>query len=191
MKAKDVLKTLGITRNTLSTYVKKGIVQVKKLPNGYYDYNIDSVTFFNNIESNRIDVIYARVSTYKQRNDLRTQIEYIEKYCFANNISIENIFSDINSGIYMNRHDFNILINLVFEKKIRYIVISNKDRLTRLSFIMLSEIFKHFGTEIIVIEKKYETIEEELFDELISIMHYFSTKKYSNRRKYRKRYKVI
>ncbi len=43
MKSKEVLRLLKISRVTLTGYVKSGKVRVKKLPNGYYDYNEDDV----------------------------------------------------------------------------------------------------------------------------------------------------
>ena len=76
---------------------------------------------------------------------------------------------------------------MIFDYKIDTIFISNKDRLTRLSYITLKSIFNHFGTKIVVTNNNNKNHYGELFEELISIMHYFSTKEYSNR----KNYKVI
>ena len=43
MKAKEVMNILGISRITLYTYVKKGYIQVTKLPGGQYNYDSQSV----------------------------------------------------------------------------------------------------------------------------------------------------
>lgn len=43
MKAKEVLKTLNITRPTLSKYVKEGLITVDSVVNGQYNYNAESV----------------------------------------------------------------------------------------------------------------------------------------------------
>ena len=48
MKSYEVLKLLKISRPTLTSYVKSGKIAVTKLPNGYYDYHIDSVYKFLN-----------------------------------------------------------------------------------------------------------------------------------------------
>lgn len=48
MKSKEVLKLLRVTRQTLTKYVKEGYIKVKKLPNGYYDYDEQSVYQFLN-----------------------------------------------------------------------------------------------------------------------------------------------
>jgi hypothetical protein len=43
LKAKDVMSLLGISRQTLSTYVKQGLVKVDSTVNGKYRYNKESV----------------------------------------------------------------------------------------------------------------------------------------------------
>ena len=40
MKAKEVMDKLQIRRNTLSTWVKKGWIEVEILPSGRYRYKI-------------------------------------------------------------------------------------------------------------------------------------------------------
>jgi predicted site-specific integrase-resolvase len=93
MKAKDVLNILKISRITLYNYTKEGKIKVSKLSNGYYDYDEESIFKLINKDT-RINVIYARVSTYKQRNDLENQINQISSYCNNNNIIINKIYSD-------------------------------------------------------------------------------------------------
>ena len=70
MKAKDVLSLLRITRPTLTKYVKHGVIKVKTLPNGRYEYDEESVYNFLNKDVSRKTYIYARVSTAKQKKDL-------------------------------------------------------------------------------------------------------------------------
>lgn len=183
MKAKEVMKLLKICRSTLYNYTKGGIIKGTLLDNGYYDYDEKSV--FKMIKKDsRINVIYGRVSTYKQKNDLERQIDSIQIYCKNNNIHISNIYSDISSGIDLDRNNLNKLIDDVINLNIKNIYISHRDRLTRLSFRTLQELFSKFGTNIIIINNNSnESNDNEIFEELISLMHIFSTTMYSNRRK--------
>jgi putative resolvase len=182
MKSKEVLDLLEISRVTLWTYVKNGKIKATKRHNGFYDYDNKSVYELLN-SSVKKNVIYTRVSTYKQKKDLTRQIEKIKDYCSKNNINIDGLFSEVHSGIDMDRPEFTKLMNSVLKYEIDTIYITNKDRLTRLSFITLESIFNKFGTKIIVINKKESKDDNDIFEELISMMHYFSTKMYSNRRK--------
>ena len=183
MKAKEVMKLLKICRSTLYNYTKSGIIKGTLLDNGYYDYDEKSVFKIIKKDS-RINVIYGRVSTYKQKNDLDRQIDSIKIYCKNNSINISNIYSDISSGIVLDRNKLNKLIDDVINLNIKNIYISHRDRLTRLSFRTLQELFSKFGTNIIIINNNSnESNDNEIFEELISLMHIFSTTMYSNRRK--------
>jgi predicted site-specific integrase-resolvase len=185
MKSKEVLEILKVTRQTLCNYVKQGHIKVTKLGNGYYDYDKKSVYNFLNIDlpNDRSNVIYARVSTYKQKNDLDKQVSSVKNYCDKNNIKYSKIYKEIGSGIDFDRKIFQILLNDIINHKVNCIYITFKDRISRLSFLTLQNIFSYFGTTIVPI---YDDISNnnELIDELISIIHILSTKQYSNRRKY-------
>ena len=66
MKAKDVMNLLNISRSTLYLYHRDGKIKGKKLDNGYYDYDKQSILKLMKSDT-RNDVIYSRVSTYKQK----------------------------------------------------------------------------------------------------------------------------
>ena len=77
--------------------------------------------------SPRINVIYSRVSTYKQKNQLKTQITKITEYTNKNNINVSNTYSDIASGLSLDRKEFSILLDKIFNYEINSIIITNKD----------------------------------------------------------------
>jgi hypothetical protein len=184
MKAKEVLKILKICRQTLTNYVKSGKIKVTRIGNGYYDYNESSVYAFLNVIPDRVNIIYARVSTNKQKVDLSNQVSQLINYCNINNIKYNKVYQEIASGIDFDRDEFANIINDVISKKIANIYITHKDRLSRLSFLTLENMFKQFGTNIIVINDidNNKSLDDDLFEELLNIIHVFSTKMYSKRR---------
>jgi predicted site-specific integrase-resolvase len=184
MKAKEVLKILKICRQTLTNYVKSGKIKVTRIGNGYYDYNESSVYAFLNVIPDRVNIIYARVSTNKQKVDLSNQVSQLINYCNINNIKYNKVYQEIASGIDFDRDEFTNIINDVISKKIANIYITHKDRLSRLSFLTLENMFKQFGTNIIVINDidNNKSLDDDLFEELLNIIHVFSTKMYSKRR---------
>jgi putative resolvase len=185
MKAKEVLKILKITRPTLCKYVKEGKIKTFKNVNGQYTYDKNSVLTFVNQNIEPVNVIYCRVSTNKQKNDLENQKDLILNYCNNNGYKIDKIFKDIGSGMNFDRKDFQELLNLVTNYKIDKVFISYKDRLSRISFDMFNNLFKQFGCEIVIINNidDEKTVEKEIFSEIITIIHSFSMKMYSKRRK--------
>ena len=184
MKAAEVLKLLRIARNTLSIYVKEGRIKVNILPNGRYDYDDKSVYAFLNKNIPRKTVIYARVSTLKQKKDLENQIELLKNWCFQNGIILNEVYQDIASGIKLNREGLMTLIKEIINYRIKSLIISHKDRLSRIGFDMFKYLFQEFGTEIIVInELESVSTEQEIFQEIIALLHCYAMVMYSKRRK--------
>lgn len=184
--AKEAKNILKINATTLKSWKDKGILSYKKLSDKKILYDIDSVLNNSDINDNRLNVIYARVSNTKQHNDLLNQIELVKSYCITNGIKISKVYQDIASGMNENRKDFNILINDVISGKIKNIYISFKDRLTRFGFDYFKNLFQKYNVNIIILdelEESNKTFQDELTEDLISIIHNFSMKLYSNRRK--------
>lgn len=184
MKAKEVLSTLRISRGTLCNYVKQGLIKVTSLPHGRFDYDKESVYSIINV-GKRKTILYARVSTPKQKKDLENQIELLKQYCFSKGIQIDSVYQDIASGInFDKRKDFFKLLDLVIENKVERIVITYKDRLSRVGFELFSHLFKKFGCEIEVISEvgSSKLDSQEIFEEIISLLHCYSMKLYSKRK---------
>lgn len=185
MKARDVLNLLQISRPTLTKYVKEGIIKTHTLPNGQYDYDRESVYKLFNKGIDRKTYIYSRVSTPKQKPDLDNQISMLKQFCFTNGWSIGKVFSDVASGIsFEKRKDFFKLLDEVIEGKVERVVITYKDRLSRVGFELFYHLFNKYHTEIIVMsEVGNEKLDsEEIFEEIISLLHCYSMKLYSKRR---------
>lgn len=107
-------------------------------------------------------------------------------FCLSNGIQPDEIYKEIASGMNDNRKELNRLIDDVISEKIQTVYISFKDRLTRFGFDYLKNLFARYDTEIVVLdnfEESNKNFQEELTEDLISVIHYFSMKLYSDRRK--------
>lgn len=185
MKAKEVLSLLKISRPTLCKYVKNGLLKVNTLPNKQYDYKKDSVYNLFNGGIERKTYLYARVSTPKQKNDLDNQIELLKQFCFSNGYKVNNVFQDIASGIsFKNRNSFFQMLDDVIDGKVEKVIITYKDRLSRVGFELFYHLFKKYNCELVVISevgsKKLDS--EEIFEEIVSLLHCYSMKLYSKRK---------
>ena len=87
-----------------------------------------------------------------------------------------------------DRKGFQHLCEEVIRGNVELIIIENKDRLVRFGYAVFEGFFRYFGTKILVLSDNIQnkTYEQELSDDLISIIHYFSMKSYSHRRKLNK-----
>lgn len=186
MKAKEVLSVLRISRATLSKYVKEGLLKVRTLPNGFYDYDRESVLAFMNGGIERKIVCYARVSTHKQKQDLENQKTLIKQWCLTKGYTLSAVYADVASGLsFSDRKEMLKLVEEIKKGSIKTVIITYKDRLSRIGFEFFKILFESYGTEIEVIsEVGNEKLDsEEIFEEIVTLLHSYSMKLYSNRRK--------
>lgn len=180
VKSKELKKILGLSNQALYERRKKGQIKFKTVNKVYFYWLEENIE----TDKNRYNLIYCRVSNTKQKDDLDKQEQILKEYAISNGYKIDYIFKDIASGMNESRKNLNELIKLVIENKVNKIFISYKDRLTRFGYNYFEYIFKMFGTEIEVVNlTKEDDFQTELTQDLISIIHHFSMKMYSNRRK--------
>lgn len=181
MKYKEAQKLLRVNRATICKYVKLGKIKTIKGANGRLDYDADSIYKFIGVKT-RDNVIYARVSTKKQEKSLNTQLATLREYANKNGYKIDGEYKDIASGMHFDRGEFQALVYRVIKGEISRVFIMHKDRLSRISFDMWKELFLHFNCEIIVLNAE-EDDQKGIFEDIISMLHCFAMKMYSNRRK--------
>ena len=187
-KTGELAKMIGKHTRTVQSYCIRGDINSIIIPSGKRIISRDEVIRYlksSNLlyeDDNKIDLIYARVSTNKQKNrgDLDKQIEYITKEIITKNPKNLKIFSEVGSGLNDNRKELKKLLDIVMNNEVDRIFILYKDRLTRFGFNYLEQICNKFGTKIIVIsdEIQEKSIQEELAEDIISIIHSFSSKLY-------------
>lgn len=187
MKARQVKQILNVTQQTLRNYIAKGILHPIRVSKTHYEYDNNEVYSLvgKNKASDRLTLTYSRVSQPKQKDDLDRQKQRLYDFAASNGYQLSMQLSDIKSGMeFEKRKDFIKLIRLVCENRVKTVIVENKDRLVRFGFSLIKEMFKQHGTDIVVMsDTPNKTYEQELTDDLISIIHYYSMKSYSNRRK--------
>ena len=182
--AKEIRKIFGITTQTLYNWRVNKTIGFKQITPRKFIYDLDTTNMFSEQKNPRINIIYCRVSQVKQRNDMYKQKEILSEFANKNGYLVDKVFEEIASGMNENRVKFDELIGLVLDHKVNKVFVTYKDRLTRFGYIYFEKLFSKFDTEIIVLnDDKISSFEQELTEDLISIIHYFSMKMYSNRRK--------
>lgn len=185
MKAKEVLNILNIGHRTLGTYVKKGLLNPIKINTNHYEYDPEEVFAILGKKKERYNITYSRVSLPKQKNDLKTQTKRLYDFATSNGYLIKEQIEDVKSGMsFEDRKGFIKLLKKVTNYEVKNVIIEYKDRLVRFGFELVKILFEKYGTNIIIIsdDETNETYEQELTDDLLSIIHYYSMKSYSHRR---------
>lgn len=169
---------IGKTVQTLRNWDKKGVLKPHHVTDGgtrYYSQ--EQLNRFLGIKSkdkiNKKIIGYCRVSSHKQEDDLKRQIENVKTYMYARGYQFE-IISDIGSSINYNKKGLNQLIDMITNLEVDKIVILHKDRLARFGYELIENLCKKYGTIIEIIDNTQNTEEQELVEDLIQIVNIFS-----------------
>ncbi len=183
---KEASRLLGVSVRTIQRWDKEGKIRCVRTIGGKRRVPESEIKRILGIHEERRIVGYARVSSHTQKNDLERQVELIRKYAKERNWEIE-ILKDIGSGLKEDRRNFQKLLRMVINKEVSKVIVAYPDRLTRFGFKILEEFLKSYGTEIVVINREEKTPQEELVEDLITIISHFAGKLYGMRsHKYRK-----
>ena len=184
-KPKDFAELLGVSVKTLQRWDRDGILKANRTPTDRRYYTYDQYLQFKGIQTEndiRDTVIYARVSTRNQKDDLQNQVEFLKQFCNAKGIIVNQCVEDFGSGLNYNRKKWNKLLDEVMENKIKTIVISNKDRFVRFGYDWFEKFCEKFNTKIIIVNNETLSPNEELVQDIISILHVFSCRLYGLRK---------
>jgi len=182
LRPKEVCERLGISYTTLREYVKRGYIKPVLTPGGKWRFREEDVErLIGGVVKQRRVILYARVSSNSQRDDLEGQVKVLEDWARQNNIVDYEVVTDIGSGLNEDRGGFEKLLRLAVERKISKIVIAYPDRLTRFGFKTIEELLRPFGVEIVVLSHEDKDPREELVEDLITITSHFAGKLYGMR----------
>lgn len=184
VKAKLAREKLGVSDQTLRKWGDEGIIDTIRIGDkGCRLYNIDKVVEHIPIQqSSRRKILYCRVSSYKQKEDLQRQIKYLkEKY------PNHEVIEEIASGINFKRKGLKSILDSSIKGMVEEVVVAHRDRLCRIAFEHFSWLFSYLGVNLVVDGKEDCISETDLANDLFEIIHVFSCRHYGARRKYTSR----
>ena len=178
----QMAEKLNVSVITLQRWDREGRLKAFRTPTNrrYYTQEQLDNLLGENCQDKKLVIGYARVSSNNQKDDLKNQKDFI-----LSKIKCDELYSDIGSGLNYKRKNFNKILDLVSENKIDKIVITHKDRFIRFGFEWFENYCQKFGTKIIILNTEEKSYQQELVEDLISIIHVFSCRIYGLR-KYKK-----
>ena len=181
---KEATKILGIHYHTLYKLAKNKEIEIVKIGKRQI-YNVNKYLQskkITNINQVKRKICYCRVSSSKQKEDLKRQIEVMKKL-----YPTFELISDIGSGLNLNRIGLKTIIDYAIKGEIEILVIAYKDRLARFGYDLIERLIKDYSNGEIKIENQNEekTPIEELTKDIVSIMNVYVAKM-NGLRKYKK-----
>ncbi|HDR4422959.1 TPA: IS607 family transposase [Bacillus cereus] len=125
--------------------------------------------------------MYTRVSNPGQKDDLENQVEFLKTFANARGMIVDEVIKDIGSGLNYNRKQWNKLIDSCMERNISTIIIAHKDRFVRFGYDWFEEFLRKMGVGIMIVNNEKLSPQEELVQDLISIIYVFSCRIYGLR----------
>ena len=180
MRIGEAAKRLHVTTQTVRTYIKQGKLECDYTPNGQRIINERQLNdFLGTIPNDTRDTAcYIRSSAGRQQ-ELDSQLNKI-KTRYPERI---RIYKDKASGLNENRPGLNRLIKDIKQGKIKAVIITNKDRLTRFGYAYLEQLFQAYDCDITILDtqESHEDLNQELMRDFMSLIASFSGKFYQLR----------
>ena len=158
-------KTLGVHQNTLRRWASEGKIKYIRTESGQRRYNVRDYLK----EKEVLKVCYCRVSSYKQKDDLQRQVEFMQS-----EFPGYEIVRDVGSGLNWNRKGLKSILEQAMSGTCVELVVAHRDRLCRFGFELVEWIIERTGGRIVVLRQTSLSPNEELVADLLSIIHVFS-----------------
>lgn len=178
-----VKKILGVSDGTLREWADSGKIKSFRTPGGQRRYEVSDLfkgpPAANNtvVEKPKQGIVYARVSSGKQRDDLDRQVAFL-RIKYPDHI----VITDIASGINWKRKGLKTILELANKGDIYEVVVAARDRLCRFAFELIEHILSINSVRITVLDATEMSPEQELSDDLLSIVQIFCCRRNGKRR---------
>lgn len=188
MRLAEFSKRIGVSEQTLRNWDNSGKFVAKRTKGNHRFYTENDYNKYMGVASNsrRQSYIYARVSVRNQKDNLDDQVNFLKQYVNAKGVIVADCLIDIGSAMNYKRKQWNRLLDLVMQDKVTNIYVSHKDRFVRFGFEWFEQLCRNHKTNLIVVDNEITSSEEEVIDDLISIINMFSNRVYGLR-KYEKK----
>lgn len=174
---------LGVSISTIRRWEKEGKLTCERTKGNHRRYTIEDLYEAKqdlNFDE-KITIGYCRVSSSDQKVDLKRQVETVSNYCAAKGYSFK-IIEDLGSGLNYNKKGLKELIHQIQSGKVERIVVNYRDRLIRFGYEIIEQICEFHKVKIEVINfTEDKTYEQELVEDILSIITVFSSSLYGSR----------
>lgn len=182
-------KHLGVTVQTLRVWDDGGRLKAVRTEGGHRRYRLSEVQKLQGVGSEEVrdqEVVaaYCRVSSHDQKTkgDLERQKGRVLTYCSSKGYYVPHVLAEVASGMSESRPKLKTLFTLVSSGDVDLVVIEHKDRLTRFMFKVFESFFESHGVAIECMESTIgKTYEEELVEDMLTLMSSFSARIYGRR----------
>lgn len=174
---RTAVEITGLHPHTLRKYGDAGQIPCKRTPYGQRLFDVDSW-----VGARAATVCYARVSSHKQRDDLRRQVEWLKRRC-----PTAEVITDIGSGLNFKRKGLRSILERSLSGEQLTVMVAHSDRLARFGVELIRWILERNGGQIVVLGKSAKgSPTSELTQDLLAILTVFAARN-AGLRKYKEK----
>ena len=190
----EVAKLFGVSTQTIRNWSEQGVFSCKRTYGNHRRYSKQEVERKLGIETqqDQVTVCYSRVSANDQKQDLERQQLELRNYCEEQQYSNIVEIKEVGSGLNYKKRGFLKLLRWMLSGNVKRVVVSYHDRLIRFGREIIEEICKARGISLVVVNDKQQLcFEEQLSQDIISILTVFCSKIYGRRSHERRKKRKI
>lgn len=168
---------IGRSASTVRRWEREGRILAKRTLTGqrYFDESDVLTALLPGFEaSSRAAVVYCRVSSPGQKDELASQVVAMEEFCLAAGIRVDECVQEIGGGLDLRRKKLLALMDRIEDGEISLLVVAHKDRLARFGFDYLEHVARRHGCEIMLANAESLSPQQELVEDLLAIVDTFS-----------------
>lgn len=180
---------LGVAVKTLQRWDREGRLKPERTGTGRRLSSKQLLDAFMRrapVGPGRAPVAYCRVSGAAQKPDLKNQRKVLEEFCAARGVAGIEFIEEVGGGLNLKRPRFVALMDRIEARQVSQLIIAHKDRLVRFGFPWFERFCTEHGTELLVLNQQQLSPEQEMVQDLLTIVHCFSARLYGLRN-YRKK----
>lgn len=178
----EAAKHLGVSISTLRRWETENKIVPERTQNGHRRYDLNKLTpnKFHTPDTKHT-LLYARVSSHDQKDDLARQVSALQQFATANGWSYVTL-TDLGSGMNYRKKGLTSLISMILNQEIDRLVITHRDRLLRFGAELIFSICEMHNIEVVIINRdENTTFEEDLVADVLEIITVFSARLYGAR----------
>ncbi len=186
MSTGKAAKLLGVTVKTLWRWEREGrLIPYARTDSNRRLYTESQLREFlrlrrNEPEPTRI-VAYCRVSSAAQKPDLANQRRVLKEFVAVRGLANIEFIEEVGGGLNFKRKHFLELMDVIGRGEVKTLIPAHRDRLTRFGFEWFEHYAQTHGCEILVLNQERLSPAQEMVQDLMTIVHCFSSRLYELR----------
>jgi len=188
----QLAQKIGYSVSTLRRWDREGTYPARRTAGNrryYTDEDIQQILRLPINQKQKKVVLYCRVSSPAQKDDLQSQVTALESFATGRGIVYETV-QEIGGGMNLSRKKFMAIVTDIINGDIGTLVVAHKDRLARFGFELIENLCQQYGCELVVMNQESLSPQQEMVEDLMSIIHTFSCRLYGLR-KYKSKKEIM